>query len=301
MERLCFGSFALTLYHHRKNSGVSKEKIGRTLLDFIDPSFAVGKEASYIYLFMNRKREIPGELKLQQFDLAELQEKFVQFTARFLSPNHSAIMDTFVSMIAEDGSIGDSVQEELLGEKDNRRIALFLAALFCFVVQNTDNTPDTGGFSARKNSLMAQIDATIDNERLEQIAAAALKSRNKEPLQYCLRKMTNHVYITRVLVAISRDSEYKTYEDLFNERLSSVTNNKYRYSIFEECLREGYYRDHPSVLLEQHIYEFNNNQYLYDLLVFLCENGLREEAERHKDKLTSASYLERLTAYLNEN
>ena len=42
---------------------------------------------------------------------------------------------------------------------------------------------------------------------------------------------------------------------------------------------------------------FINNK----LLVFLCENGLREEAERHKDKLTNTTYIKRLVAYMKEN
>lgn len=100
--RLCFGSFAEILYKYRKNNSVSREHIGRTLLDFIDPSFAEGKEASYIYRFMNRKRELPVELKRQGFDLAGLQASFSLFADENLNTNHKGLMDAFVELVTED-------------------------------------------------------------------------------------------------------------------------------------------------------------------------------------------------------
>jgi len=280
---------------------VSREQIGRALLDIIDPSFALGKDASYIYRFMNRRREIPGELKRKGFDLAQLQSQFVMFTGQYLSTNHDLIMDAFVALVTGDEYIGEDTQEELLQQKDSQRLALFLAALFAFTVLNTDNLTPPGEMRIRKPTLLAQAEATENNVRLAKIALKAMDGDDEPALRRCLEKMTNAVYVANTLVALSRNSLFVIYDALFHKCLSGMENNKYRYQVFTECLREGYFHEHPGKLLDSHFAEFANNRYAYDLLVFLCENGLREEAERHRDKLTNKVYVKRLTAYLNEN
>ena len=299
--RLCFGSFAKVLHKFRKNSGVSKEQIGRALLDFIDPTFADGKEASYIYRFMNRRRELPGELKRRGFNLTDLQAKFSWFIEEYLSPNHAGVMDAFVELVTGDDYISEGAQEELLQQKEAHRLALFLAALFAFTVLNTSNMTPPGEMRIRRPALLEQAEATENNVRLAKIAAKAMERPDPEALRRCLERMSNAVYIANTLIALSRHGDSPKYGALFHEYFSGVENNKYRLQIFEECLREGYFRECPAELLEPHFSEITNNRYAYDLLVFLCENGLREEAVRHRDKLTNKTYAKRFAAYLSEN
>ena len=280
---------------------MSREQIGRALLDFIDPTFTEGKEASYIYRFMNRRREIPGELKRQGFDPAELQARFNAFVEQNLATDHAGIMDAFVELVTEDGYISEGAQEELLQQKENQRLALFLAALFSFTVQNTSNKTPPGEMRIRRPTLIAQAEATENNVRLAKIALKAMDAFDEPALRYCLEKMTNAVDVTNTLIALSRHEEFAQLQALFHEYFSGVENNKYRGRIFEECLREGCFRERPDELLGYHFAEFTNNRYAYDLLVFLCENGLREVAERYKDKLTNTTYIKRFAAYQIEN
>ena len=173
--------------------------------------------------------------------------------------------------------------------------------MFSFTVLNTNNKVPPDELRLRRPSLLVQADATENNVRLGKIALKAMDAPDEPALRRCLEKMTNAVYVTNTLIALSRHEVFQQLKTLFHEQLSRVMNNKYRYQIIEACLREGYFSEHPGELLGPHFAEFTNNRYAYDILVFLCENGLREEAERHKDGLTNTTYIKRFTAYLEEN
>jgi len=299
--RLCFGSFAETLIKYRKNSGVSREQVGRALLDFIDPGFVQGKENSYIYSFINRKRELPADLKRCEFTHDALARQFRAFAEKNLSPAHTELLDELAALIQEDEHISDETQEALLGHLGVLDLPVFLSELFAFIVSNTNNRAHTDDLHIRKRSLLAQADATDNNVRLAKVALKSMEAPDEPALRRCLERMTNAVYVTSTLVALSRHEVFPQLKTLFHEQLSGVENNKYRYQIFEECLREGYFSEHPGELLSSHFAEFTNNRYAYNLLVFLCENGLREEAGCHKDKLTNTTYSNRFEAYLTEN
>ena len=299
--RLCFGSFAEVLLKYRKNSGVSREQIGRTLLDFIDPSFAQGKENSYIYSFINRKRELPTDLKCHEFEHDILVEQFRRLTEKNLKPAHTELLDELTALIREDTHINDQTQDTLLGYIEALDLPLFLSELFIFIVGNTNNTNRTDDLRIRRRSLPAQVEATENNVRLAKIALKAMNASDEPALRSCLEKMNNAVYVANTLTALSRHEAFSAWKTLFHECFSGIINNKYRYRVFEECLLEGYFHEHPNELLGPHFSEFANNRYAYDLLVFLCEKDLRAEAERHKDKLTNTTYIKRFAAYLIEN
>jgi hypothetical protein len=298
--RLCFGDFAELLWKYKKSSAVSREQIGRALLDFIDPDFVSSKEASYIYSFMNRKRELPADLKRHEFEQNQLTEQFDAFAQKHLNPAYEALLSELAMLIQDDEYIDERTQEALLdylAEPDPPRC---LSELFAFIVGNTNNLARTDELRIRRHSLLAQVEATENNVRLGKIAVKAMDKPDTEALSRCFAKMTNAVYVANTLIALCRNSHFALFAESFHTELTKLENNKYRLQVLSECIKEGYYSEHPAELLDAHFGKFTNNRYAYDLLVFLVGQDLRELAEQYQSQLTSALYAKRFAAYLSD-
>jgi len=304
--RLCFGSFALTLLNNKKNNAVSKIFIGKELLNFIDPSYIIGKDDRYIYYFMDQERELPSELKFQLADRPELRECFLQFINRNMSSDHERIHHDLVSLIQDDEFLPDNAKEHLLRLSNELELPAFMAELFIFAVDSTHNKD--GEVKPRRNrkryNLMKEIQSTTDNEDMENLAKIAIEEQDIKALTFCLAKMNNNIYIKNVLIHLSRDinfPDHPEYTGLFHSTFSEMDRNNYRHKVIEGCLTEGYFSERPESLLATHMSEYTNNRYLYETLVFLHDHGLSDLCKQYEHLLTNKTYVRRLKEYITAN
>ncbi len=300
---LCFGSFSKTLLGCKKNNAVSKLVVGRNLLSFIIEDYTVGREDRCIYYFMNEERNLPKELKFQMSDMARLKEQFRLFLDKYISLDHERLLRDFRVYIQEDSDLPEQEKDRLLRLSENPDLPLFLAELFVFVVDNTNNKRDGARQNASKKhyTLRDKIDGTANNKALCKHAQSAIREQDAVALTYCLRKMTNNVYIAKALIVLSRDDAFtdnSKYARLWHRTFSKMQNDRYRYTVFEACLKTGYFKEHPELLLEPHMLEYANNKYIYDTLVLLCDLGLANLAEQYREGLTNTTYIKRLDEYL---
>ena len=294
--RLCFGSFVKTLRVHRKNSSISGGTIGRKLFDIIDPSYSVNREESYIYKFINQRREIVKELKSKDWDITALTQAFDEFCGECLSINTDPLVEDLRHMITEDDMLVEKTKVHLFKLSKETNVPVFLAELFVFIVDNTINKNVRKGEKRANGTreLINRMEKITDNELLEDLARVAIKRQDLDALDYALEKMKNHIYKAKVLVAISQYGGYAPntpLDEIFHKYLSGVTNNKYRHDILSECLEKGFFRNNPELLLDPHLMEYTNQLYLYNTLCYMYSHGFNGEALRYGHLLTNKRYV----------
>jgi len=179
-----------------------------------------------------------------------------------------------------------------------------MAELYVFIVIYTDNRSDRAiaPTSTRVITLLEEIHKTDNNAELRKLAQRAIYDEDFISLGSCLSKMTNEIYISRVLVAISQIENYvpdSEYDRLFHESLSAM-GNRYKYDTIEACLSSGYFEKHPEKLLDAHVVEYTNQLYLFRTLQLLYTLGLTDMAKKHTALLTHKTCRKRLMDSVEE-
>ncbi len=300
---LYFGSFSLALLENRRNNAVTKARIGRELLNLIDADYAIGKEDRYIYYFMDGQRELPKELKFRMADTSVLENAFACFIERYISPDHARLLCDLVALITKDEALPVQTKEHLLLRSDTLELPAFLAELFIFTVDSTNNKSTGIKPRAHKKRLNLQkrIDRTANNKTLLNLAKIAIQEKDEKALAAVFDKMTSDLYVADLLVFLAQDEGFANspdYMEKFHSAFSKVENNIYRVKVFSECLIAGFFRDNSEQLLEPHMREYTNNRYTYEILVLLYEIGQTVQAERYRELLTNKVYIKRMNALL---
>ena len=303
--QLCFGSFAAALLANGKNNAVTKIFIGRELLDYIAPDYTLGKDDRYIYYFLDRKRELPKELKGRMKNTEPVRTRFAALVDAQISPDHERLRNDLKRLISGDAILPDGAKNRLLSLADTVELPSFLAEVFVFTVDNTKNIG--GGANPRaskgRRDLITEITATANNKKLCDLAAVAIREGDTGTLAACLGKMTNNVYLAKALVRLSQVPNFNDdpeFMRLFHETFSRMENNKYRHQVFVGGLESDCFKEHPSLLWAPHMCEYTNDRYVYETLIFLCELSMKAEAEQYRHLLTNKVYIRRLDAYLAE-
>ncbi len=136
---LCFGSFADVLVGNKKNKDVTKDEIGRSLLGFIYPKYAREISESYLLRFMNQQRDLIGDLKKIALEPNKLSMQFSQLLEQYISLNHDKLLKNIVELIQRDVLQPDHAKNNLLQMVAAMKLSSFLAELFIFILQNTNN------------------------------------------------------------------------------------------------------------------------------------------------------------------
>jgi len=300
---LCFGTFFDTVFANRKFPSSNKIDVGRELVSFIDPHGAAGADPRVIYFYIDRTRELPKYLKPMPANIPQLSDQFSRFLDDFISQDHEKFRRDLIELIEDDAVMLDTDKEQLFDFSAKLKLPVFLAELFVFIVNCTINT--VGGAkpraSRKRYNLLKEMRRATGDKTLEKLARIAVQEHNVEALSFCLEKMTNSIYIARVLTLLSINDDFSdnpNYMMIFHKTFSAIGNNKYRHEIFDGCLRTGYFAEHPEQLIENHMAEYTNDRYLFDTLISLCELGFRNEAERYSRYLTNKTYIKRLNVYI---
>ena len=303
--RLCFGSFCTLLLANRKNRSVSQEKICRDLFEMLSPEYAIGRTSSYLGLFVNREREIPSHLRSPERKPRDLSEDFEIFISENLTYDLTALMSTLRYLIAEDSFIGAITKKHLLKLSEQVEAASFLAKLFVFIVDHTDNKVLYNEFfnTTKTQGLLERIQNTDNNVTLGKLAIRAIIDSDYLSLEICLNKICNELYLARALIAIAQQENYDPsagYDRIFHKFLTRLGNNKYRHHVMECCIEEGFFAEHPAALLDEHMGEYTNQAYVFKMLLLLYEKDMRDLAEMHRALLTHKTYKKRLDAFLEQ-
>lgn len=237
-------------------------------------------------------------------DEVQLEERVRVFVDSRLRKNTTRLREDMTQLIHADDTLDEKTKDDLLRLSESVDLPQALATLFLFIVENTENHHDDDkektGVSAVKD-LSSQIEATESNVKLARLAKKAVDEQNTEALESCLKKMTNQVYVSKTLVMIAQQEgflENPMLREIFHRCYAKIGNDRYRCKVLTECLQTGYYKENPRELLERHFHEFTNNVYIYEALMFLFEQGFREEAMVYKDVLSSRLYRKRFEGWV---
>ena len=296
--RLCFGTFANILLENRSNEAVNKFLVGKSLVEFIQPSFSY--DTSLIYKVMDRTRNLPADLAREVLDTQDLCNKFQFYAAQYLNLDYSRVFLDFFNLILSDETLPSSVKADLVMRNQQKSINIpqFLAEVFHFVIKHTDNklAGDEGG-------PVAPHPEEVDRVLLMKMALRAVSSENLDILTFALTGQENNIYIERIVTALAQQEDcmkQAVFVELFHTSFSKISNNKYRSLAFKNCLSAGYFKDRPAELLEKHFHEFTNQVYVCETLEFMYKSGLNDLAERYRPSLTNEIYIERLENVLTE-
>lgn len=196
------------------------------------------------------------------------------------------------SLIKSDIELEDEDSIELLGWADKKTADEFLTYLFIDIVRfrgNDASTEKDDDFF----SLEERIEKDFDNEKLLSYAKEAISIQNYVLTEKVLYKMKNHIYLHKALVYLSKNeilSVSKEYRQLFHNRFTQITNDRYRKQVIVDCLQQGYFKENKKELL-QHFEYFKNNLYIFETLEFMIvELGLNKEIKHYQNFLTNRRY-----------
>ena len=295
--RLCFKTFCAVLLGNKKNKAVTKEKLCRALWDLLIPNYSYSYTASYLSLFANGKRNLPNVLKTAEMNKARITAEFNKLIEDYLSYDTEHLLNELTVLINTDKAINAQKRKQLTKLAENAELGAFLAELYIFVVENTENISGNEGTKTGKampaQTLLEKIRKTENNATLCKHALTAIETKDYFALSLSVGKMQNEVYLAKVLIAIARIEGYdpeEVYGQMFHETFSRMENHKYKAVVWERCLSEGYFVEHSEALVGKHIHELNNQLYLFRTLQLLVNKGLRNMAEKYSPLLTHKKY-----------
>jgi len=218
----------MTVLDNKKNNAVTKISVGRELLEFIRPDYTLGKQDRYIYCFTDQERELPKELKSQMKDIIKLSEDFSRFIDKNIYPDYERFLQDLIAIIKEDTIVPDHEKNRLLRLAGEVELPVFLAELFAFIVDNTDNKNDGGRtrVSRKRLNLLKRANEATDMKELRKLAKTAIKHQDMMTFNICLGKLTT-MYAAENLMELFSAKDFKNrseYEKQFTAHIHSVQN-----------------------------------------------------------------------------
>lgn len=303
MAKWCFKHFINILDACKKNEhGIPKTQIVMDLLDFIafnhmkthrcKDFIRITEETRARKFYGEKPTPIPVRyyraVEHRDFGEEEILNDFKQFIKHFHS---ELLVNRVLTLIRSDIHLPKDDQQDLI-EASTMPCENFILYAFIDVIRfrgNGEAVANDDDFF----SLDEQIENISDNEKLLELFKEALAIENFELVRKSLKKLTNHIYISRSLLYLSCEplfSEVSDYRKLFHDQLSSMTNNRYREQLMTACLTTGYFGKKRHELYS-HFNEFSNNRYLYNTLLYMWkELNLKEEVYTYQKYFTSSLY-----------